>query len=165
MANAKTRREMVFLPISDLSPYDKNARTHSEEQIEQICRSMDEFGFTNPVLIDEKRGVIAGHGRLEAAKILGLEDIPCIVLAGLTETQKKAYVIADNKLALNAAWDFDLLAKELSGLDAVNYDTTLTGFTVEEMTGLFDLDKKEEPKDPPDPASKLRECPECGFEF
>ena len=91
--------------INDLIPYVNNSRTHSDEQVTQIAASIKEFGFTNPILIDEQGGVIAGHGRVMAAKKLGLEQVPTITLAGLSDAQRKAYVIADNKLALNAGWD------------------------------------------------------------
>ena len=98
---------------SELAPYTKNSRTHSGKQISQIEASIREFGFTNPLLIDEHGGIIAGHGRLAAATNLKLESVPCIMLSGLTDAQKRAYVIADNKLALNAGWDEALLAAEL----------------------------------------------------
>lgn len=103
-------------------PYANNARTHSEEQVAQICASIREFGFTNPLLIDENGGIIAGHGRLAAAKILKMDEVPTIELKGLNEAQKRAYVIADNKLALNAGWDEDLLKLELIALDEANFD-------------------------------------------
>ena len=114
--------EIKYKKISDLMPYANNARTHSEEQVAQICASIREFGFTNPLLIDESGGIIAGHGRLAAAKILKMDEVPTIELKGLTEAQKRAYVIADNQLALNAGWDEDLLKLELIALDDVNFD-------------------------------------------
>jgi ParB family transcriptional regulator, chromosome partitioning protein len=97
--------EITYQKVTDLIPYVNNSRTHSEEQVKQIAASIKEFGFTNPILIDENKGVIAGHGRLLAAGKLALAEVPTIVLEGLTEAQRKAYVIADNRLALNAGWE------------------------------------------------------------
>ena len=105
-----------YISASDLVPYENNSRTHSKEQVEQIKRSITEFGFTNPILIDEHNGIIAGHGRLRAAQELGIDTVPTILLEGLTEAQRKAYVIADNKLALNAGWDLDVLSWKLNCL-------------------------------------------------
>lgn len=123
--------------VAELTPYAKNARTHSEEQVAQIVASIKEFGFTNPVLIDEKANIIAGHGRILAAQKLGLREVPCIVLEGLSEAQKQAYVIADNKLALNAGWDLDVLKSELADLRDANFDLGLTGFSSDELDRLF----------------------------
>ena len=106
----------------DLIPYVSNARTHSEEQVVQIASSIKEFGFTNPVLIDDEGGVIAGHGRLMAAKKLDIVEVPCIVLKDLSEAQKKAYMIADNRLPLSAGWNFDLLKIEIEGLQDLDFD-------------------------------------------
>src|ERR1041385_739905 len=103
-------RDLQIVPIEELIPYEKNSRTHSEEQIEQIVKSIKEFGFTNPILLDGARGIIAGHGRLIAAKRAGIREVPVIQLAHLTPEQKQAYIIADNKLALNAGWDERMLA-------------------------------------------------------
>lgn len=114
--------EIKYKKLGDLKPYENNARTHSDEQVAQICASIREFGFTNPLLIDEKGEIIAGHGRLAAAKILKMDEVPTIELKGLSEAQKRAYVIADNKLALNAGWDEDLLKLELIALDDANFD-------------------------------------------
>jgi len=102
-----------YLPINDVKPAERNARTHSSEQIHQIMRSIGEFGWTNPILIDEASVIIAGHGRLDAAKLAGLSDVPTIMLVGLSATQKRALALADNKLALNAGWDDSLLRLEL----------------------------------------------------
>jgi hypothetical protein len=99
-----------------LIPYARNARTHSDQQVAQIAASIREFGFTNPVLIDEEDGIIAGHGRVLAAHLLGLDEVPCIILAHLTPTQRRAYVLADNKLALNAGWDLEMLSLEIGEL-------------------------------------------------
>lgn len=114
--------EIKYKKISELTPYTNNARTHSDEQVDQIVASIKEFGFTNPLLIDEKGEIIAGHGRLAAAKKLNMDEVPTIELKGLSEAQKRAYVIADNKLALNAGWDEDLLKLELIALDEANFD-------------------------------------------
>ena len=114
--------------VSDLIPYVNNSRTHSDEQATQIASSIKEFGFTNPVLIDESGGLIAGHGRLMAAKKLDLKEVPCIVLSGLTDAQKKAYIIADNQLPQNAGWDLDKLKLEIDTLSEMDFDIDLLGF-------------------------------------
>lgn len=111
-----------------LIPYARNSRTHSEQQVAQIAGSIREFGFTNPVLIDNENGIIAGHGRVMAAQKLGLKEVPCIRLSHLTETQRKAYVIADNKLALNSGWDEQMLGLELADLRELDFDLGLLGF-------------------------------------
>jgi ParB-like chromosome segregation protein Spo0J len=114
--------------VSDLIPYVNNSRTHSDEQTTQIASSISEFGFTNPVLIDENDNLIAGHGRLLAANKLGIEEVPAIILDGLTKAQKKAYVIADNQLALNSGWDLDTLRLEIEVLKELDFDVDLLGF-------------------------------------
>lgn len=116
-----------------LAPYAGNARTHSKKQIAQIARSIERFGFTNPVLIDDRNGIIAGHGRVLAAKSIGLNEVPCLRLVHLSEADKRAYILADNKLAANAGWDKELLAIELQGLIEANYSIDLTGFTIGEV--------------------------------
>lgn len=128
--------KIEYKNISELLPYEHNARTHSKEQIAQIARSIKEFGWTNPILLDGASGIIAGHGRLEAAKILGLDKVPCIELSHLTPIQKKAYIIADNKLALNADWNIDFLASELEELKNDDFDLSLTGFNDDELKDL-----------------------------
>ncbi len=151
-----------YLPVDSLIPYIRNARTHSEDQVAQIAASIREFGFTNPILIDGEKGIIAGHGRLQAARKLGMATVPCIQLDGLTEAQKRAYIIADNKLALNAGWDDELLAIELGELDDLGFDLDLTGFTADEIAelapdevspGLTDEDAV--PEVPVEPVTKL----------
>ena len=117
-----------IIKTSDLISYINNSRTHSEEQVNQVAASIKEFGFTSPVLIDEQGGLIAGHGRVMAAKKLGLDEVPCITLAGLTEAQKKAYIIADNQLPLNAGWDLDKLKLEVETLQELDFDVDLLGF-------------------------------------
>ena len=126
------------LPVDALMPYANNARTHSAEQVAQIAASIKEFGFNNPVLIDAERGIIAGHGRLEAARLLGLESVPTIEIAHLTEAQRKAYILADNKLALNAGWDVEALRVELEGLQDLDFDLGLIGFDISELAGFLD---------------------------
>jgi DNA modification methylase len=128
---------------SDLIPYVNNSRTHSDEQVTQLASSMKEFGFTNPVLIDEDGGLIAGHGRVLAAKKLGIEELPSIVLAGLTESQKKAYIIADNQLPLNAGWDLDKLKLEIQNLKELDFDIDLLGFDDDFLSGLLELQPEE----------------------
>lgn len=131
------------IKVSELKGYEKNARIHSAEQIQQVVNSIKEFGFTNPVLIDEENILIAGHGRTEAAKILGLEKVPAIRLNGLSRSQKKALRIADNQLALNATWDEDLLAAELEEIHLENFDLDLLGFDDEFLENLLDLETEE----------------------
>lgn len=131
--------QVQTVPVSSLKPYPRNARTHSKKQIRQIADSIGEFGWTNPILIDDQAGVIAGHGRIEAAKLLGLTEVPAIRLADMTEAQKRAYVIADNKLAENAGWDRGLLALEIQGLIEVDplFDIEMTGFAMGEIDVLI----------------------------
>jgi hypothetical protein len=124
-------------PVSDLVPYARNSRTHSPEQVAQIAASIREFGFTNPVLVDGENGIIAGHGRVLAARHLGLTTVPVLVLDHLTKAQRRAYVIADNKLALNAGWDPDMLKVELSDLLGEGFDLDLTGFGRDELDALL----------------------------
>ncbi|MGJ5620420.1 site-specific DNA-methyltransferase [Sulfitobacter sp. MF3-043] len=140
------------IAIRDLSPWANNARTHSKKQIRQIADSIEKFGFTNPVLIDERRTILAGHGRLEAAKLLGMTEVPCLRLDHMSETEKRAYVLADNKLALNAGWDEDLLAAELGALmsDDLDFEIGVTGFSIPEIDSLMEAVEPEEPGDPDD---------------
>ena len=156
-------------PIEKLVPYAKNSRTHSEEQVAQIAASIKEWGFTTAVLVDESGSIIAGHGRVMAARKLGLASLPVMVAAGWTDAQKRAYVIADNKLALNAGWDNELLALELGELGDAGFDLELTGFTDEEIKALMPPDfepgtEEDQGKlDQLDP--KWIACPHCGKEF
>tara|TARA_Y100000592_G_scaffold97686_1_gene168954 strand:+ start:50 stop:1285 length:1236 start_codon:yes stop_codon:yes gene_type:complete len=147
--------EIKEIDITKLIPYAGNARTHSPEQISQIAGSIKEYGFTNPILIDGENGIIAGHGRLEAARILDLKVVPTIALKHLTTAQKKAYILADNKLALNAGWDVETLQAELEGLQELDFDLGLTGFNeieladlLERTDGLTDPDKIPENVEP-----------------
>ena len=134
----KNKYNLHYKNISDLTDYINNSRTHSEEQITQIAGSIKEFGFTNPVLIDSENGIIAGHGRVLAANKLNMKEVPCIVLDGLSDMQKRAYIIADNKLALNSGWDDELLRLELSELDFdMDFDFSIMGFEDIEITNLL----------------------------
>ena len=128
---------VTYKRVVDLIPYVNNARTHSDEQVTQIASSIKEFGFNNPILTDGENGVIAGHGRLLAAKKLGLETVPTIELAGLTEAQKKAYILADNKIALNSGWDEELLKIELDDLQLQGIDLETVGFSDEELQNII----------------------------
>ena len=141
-----------YIGLDALRPYPRNARTHSRKQIRQIADSIETFGFTNPVLIDGGRMILAGHGRVEAAKLLGLERVPCVRIETMSETQKRAYILADNKLALNAGWDEDLLADELTHLlsDDLDFDLEVTGFSIAEIDSLVEGLEPEEPGDPDD---------------
>lgn len=125
------------IAVDRLIPYARNSRTHSEAQVAQIAASIREFGFTNPVLIDANGGIIAGHGRVMGARQLGMAEVPCLRLGHLTETQKRAYIIADNKLALNAGWDEEMLALEFRDLLAEGYSAEMTGFSIPEIDQLI----------------------------
>ena len=125
-------------PLASLRPWKRNARTHSRNQVRQIADSIGTFGFTNPVLVDEAGSILAGHGRVEAAKLLRLATVPCVRIEHMSEAQKRAYVLADNKLALNAGWDEDLLAKELADLQDLDFDISVTGFSIPEIDSLVD---------------------------
>ena len=154
--------QIESLPVSDLIPYARNSRTHSEEQVAQIAASIREFGFTNPVLIDSNGTIIAGHGRVMAAKKVGLTEVPCLRLQHLSPSQIRAYVIADNKLAINAGWDDEMLKAELLTLQEEGFNTDLTGFSDEELNALLNLeiiegqtDPDEVPEPPVEPVTKL----------
>ncbi len=134
-------RRIEHWPIDRLTPYDRNARTHSEFQITQIAASIREFGFANPILVDGQNGIIAGHARLLAARELGLSEVPVVVLDHLSETQRRAYVLADNRLALSAGWDNDLLKAELAALSQEEFDLALLGFEDEELAELLKADE------------------------
>lgn len=130
--------------VSDLVPYAKNARTHSANQVAQIADSIKQWGWTVPVLIGADNQIIAGHGRVEAAKLLGLEEVPVVIARGWTAEQCRAYILADNQLPQNAGWDFDLVAQELSELDEAGFDVTQIGFSTAEMTAFFEHGKAPE---------------------
>ena len=161
---------IAYKKIKELIPYCNNSRTHSDDQVLQIASSIKEFGFTNPVLIDGQGGIIAGHGRIMAAQKLKMDEVPTITLSDLSEAQKKAYIIADNKLALNSGWDDELLKIELEQLKELDFDLGLIGFDSTELANMF-LDGTDLVED-----SKTKEidtddfemsciCPKCGFEF
>jgi|TARA_R110000851_G_scaffold299983_1_gene456023 ParB-like chromosome segregation protein Spo0J len=133
--------------VADLVPYARNSRTHSPTQVDQLAASIKEWGFTNPILIDETGTIIAGHGRVMAAQKLGLDELPCMTATGWTEAQRRAYVIADNKLALNADWDVDALKIEMDGLGELNFDLKLTGFDMDELAKMFDEVSPKPPKE------------------
>lgn len=154
--------QIELLLVSSLIPYARNSRTHSEEQVTQIAASIREFGFTNPVLIDSSGTIIAGHGRVMAAKKVGLSEVPCLRLQHLSPSQIRAYVIADNKLALNAGWDDEMLKVELLTLQEEGFNTDLTGFSDDELNALLNseiiegqTDPDEVPEPPVDPITKL----------
>lgn len=136
----KTTTEMQLVPIDKLIPYVNNARTHSPEQINKLRSSLREFGFINPVIIDSDFNVIAGHGRIVAAKAEGISEVPCVFADHLTDAQKKAYILADNRMALDADWDEELLKIEIENLQAENFDIGLTGFEEKELANLFETD-------------------------
>ena len=164
-ADNVTRRK-----VSTLVPYARNSRTHSKEQIDQIAASIKEWGFTTPILVDTDGQIIAGHGRLLAAQKLGLDEVPTMTATGWTDAQKKAYVIADNKLALNAGWDNAMLAIEMQELGDMGFDFDLTGFGAGEIADLFDNPQfavgTEDDQGKLDQLSpKIVQCPHCGQDF
>lgn len=162
-------RRYENVEIEKLKPYKNNARTHSDEQIEKIAKSMKEFGFINPILVDGNLNVIAGHGRILGAKKLGMKEVPCLFIEDLTEEQKRAYIIADNRLAEDAGWDKELLKIELEDLKNMNFDITLTGFELEDFD--FSMDETEVIEDefdetvPEEPTSKKGEIYKLGKHF
>ena len=139
--------EMKIIDVDELIPYANNARTHSPSQINKIRSSLREFGFVNPLIIDRDNNVIAGHGRLEAAKLEGYKEVPCVFVEDMTDAQKKAYIIADNRMALDAGWDEDLLKVELESLQNMGFDIGLTGFDESEIADLFEVDDKSDVQD------------------
>jgi site-specific DNA-methyltransferase (adenine-specific) len=159
----KSKLSIKQVAISALIPYARNSRTHDDAQVAQIAASIKEFGWTNPILVDGENGLIAGHGRLLAARKLGMVEVPVIELKGLTEAQKKAYIIADNRLALNAGWDDQMLTIELNELLADKFSLELLGFNADELNALLNpveiieglTDEDEVPEPPPEPITKL----------
>ena len=144
---SKTTTEMQLISIDKLVPYVNNARTHSAEQILKLRSSLREFGFVNPIIIDREFNVIAGHGRLMAAKEEGIEEVPCVFVDYLTDAQKKAYILADNRMAMDAGWDDELLKIEMEELQNLGYDLEFTGFDEKELADLFGVDDKEVKED------------------
>ncbi|MEO0682103.1 MAG: DNA methyltransferase [Pseudomonadota bacterium] len=160
---ARHDEHIRWLPPDRLKPWARNARTHSKKQLRQIAGSIEAFGFTDPVLIDEDLTILAGHGRVEAAKLLGMETVPSRRLSDMTPEQKRAYVLADNKLALNAGWDDALLAEELGALMSMDldFDVSVTGFSIPEVDGLIEGQAPEEPGDPADDVLVADAPPRC----
>jgi ParB-like chromosome segregation protein Spo0J len=155
--------------VTELIPYVNNSRTHSDEQVAQIAASIKEFGWTNPILVDGTNGIIAGHGRLLAARKLGYKEVPTIQLSDLTETQKKAYIIADNRLALNAGWDNEMLTIELNDLLADGFALEMLGFDPKELSALLEpevikglTDEDAVPEVPEEPKTKLGDIYQLG---
>jgi ParB-like chromosome segregation protein Spo0J len=130
-------KQIILQPVEALIPYARNSRTHSDEQVAQIAASIREFGFTNPVLVDDEGGIVAGHGRVMAARQIGMTAVPTINVGWLSERQRRAYVIADNQLAMNAGWDSMALSAELSDLQDIGFDMGLLGFDAEALAGLL----------------------------
>ena len=151
-----TTTEFEIIETGKLVPYQNNARTHSPEQVMKLRSSMREFGFINPILIDREFNVIAGHGRLMAAKEEGLTSVPCVYVDHLTEAQKKAYILADNRMAMDAGWDEDLLRVELEALQGFDFDMTLTGFDEQELADLFAMDAGDAKEDDFDVEEELK---------
>lgn len=142
--------QIEYRHIDSLTPWHNNARRHSDEQVEQIARSIRAFGWTNPVLIDEEDRILAGHGRVMAARLLGIHDVPCLRLDYLDDDAKRAYIMADNQLALQAGWDIELLRSELLDLKEVGFDIDLIGFDDAELNSIFSGDvKSKDSEDPP----------------
>lgn len=131
-------KDIKYIDVKKLTPYDKNSRTHSETQVQQIVDSINTFGWTNPILVDENNLILAGHGRLRAAHELGMDKVPCIELSKLSDAEKKAYILADNKLAENSGWDNDLLKSELNILKDLDFDVSVIGFDSVEMSTILD---------------------------
>ena len=156
--------------IEELIPYARNSRTHSDAQVAQIAASIKEWGWTMPILVDEQGGIIAGHGRVLAARSLGHKDVPVVIASGWSETKKRAYVIADNKLALNAGWDSDMLLIEIEELKKSNFEMELLGFNAEDLEKIIS-DNNFEPGTEEDQGKldqlepKWIDCPHCGKEF
>jgi len=148
-------QKIEYAPIRSLKPYPRNARYHSKAQIKQIAASIERFGFVNPVLTADDGEIVAGHGRVAAAKLLGLEKVPVLRLSHLSEVERRAYVIADNKLALNAGWDREMLAIELQGLVDLDFDVELTGFSLGEAEIILE-EARESAPDGDDPITEDR---------
>lgn len=155
--------------VESLIPYARNSRTHSDEQVAQIAASIREFGWTNPILVDGENGIIAGHGRLLAARKLKMSQVPVIQLDGMTDTQKKAYIIADNKLSDNSDFDSEMLALELTDLHSEDFDIGLIGFNADELTKLIgfgeEIESPEEFKEIDENIDTEYCCPKCKYEW
>jgi ParB-like chromosome segregation protein Spo0J len=157
--------------VESLIPYARNARTHSDEQVAQIAASIKEWGWTTPVLVDEDGQIIAGHGRVMAARKLGIEEVPVMIARGWSEAQRRAYVLADNKIALNSGWDMEMLKVELQDVGKMSFDLDLIGFSIGEMAAFFDEPTGNDGSETsskeidPDAYALDHKCPKCGFEF
>lgn len=161
---AKTT-EMVEVALSSLKPYERNAKLHPAEQIERLKESIREFGFISPCLIDSENNIIAGHGRVEAAKSLGLESVPCVYVEGLTDAQRRAYILADNRLTEMGGWDMDIVSQEVEWLRSEGFNIDVTGFTADDI--LFDeidfgLDEEPEPEPPAEAITKTGDIWQLG---
>lgn len=166
-ANTGSKPKIIFLAVSELIPYARNTRTHSETQVSEIAGSIREFGFTNPVLIDQDNEIIAGHGRVLAARKLSIDQVPCIQLKHLTDTQRRAYSIADNKLALNASWDSDLLSLEIKDITEAGFNADMLGFDADELAAILADDaaafSPEDFSEYDENINTEHECPKCGY--
>lgn len=161
MSEVKTYTGLRMIARSKLKPYGNNSRTHSQDQVNQIVSSIQAFGFTNPILISDDNMIIAGHGRFLAAEILDMEKVPCLKLSGLSDDERRAYVIADNKLADQAGWDKDLLKLELGSLERAEFELGLLGFTEAELEKLMAVDEDgigEAPPPDPDELAVIVSC-------
>jgi ParB-like chromosome segregation protein Spo0J len=161
--------EIERWPLDKLTPYARNSRTHSDEQVAQLAASIREWGWTTPVLVDEDGGIIAGHGRVLAARQLGMVEVPVVVARGWSDAKRRAYVIADNKLALNAGWDAEMLSLELGELGELGFDLDLTGFSGDEIKSFelpsFDPASEDDQGKLDELAPKFVTCPHCEREF
>lgn len=166
---SKEKKKIENVPLTKLIEYTRNPRVHSKDQVSQIVASVKQFGWTNPIIIDEAGMILAGHGRFQAAKVLEMETVPCIRLTGLSADELRAYIVADNKIGLNAVWDEELLRAELQELASQSLDLTMTGFSSEELGEL--LKAMEEPKPPsefPSVDSDIKTeycCPKCNYQW
>lgn len=167
MDNNNTKRQLHvdYVDSSTLIPYGNNAKKHSDKQITQIALSIKEFGFNSPILTDGDNGIIAGHARLQAAQKLGLSEVPRVSLQHLSDAQKKAYILADNRLGeFGTEWDFELLGRELESLEALDFDFTLTGFGAEDLEKFIDF-KVDEIETEETKQEHDKRCPHCGMEL
>ncbi len=164
--------QFYMAEVDSLVPYARNARTHSELQVDQIAASIKEFGFLSPIVVSADNTILCGHGRYFAAKKLGMEMVPCVKEEYLTETQKRAYILADNRIGLNAGWDHEMLAVEMEELKAADFDVSLTGFNDSEIADLFmdeaepkEAENKEYEEEEFGDEEFEHECPRCGFRY
>ena len=155
-------KQIERVGIDKLIPYINNAKIHSDDQVTRIASSIREFGFVNPVLIDKDFNIIAGHGRVMAAKKLGMTEVPCLYVEGLTEAQRKAYILADNRLGELAEWDMDLVKLELEELELANFDIDLTGFDINDFLKPNEVQEVDVPDLPEEPKAKLGDIYELG---